>query len=146
METANNKKVRFYKAAMDQVLVWLILFVIFVTIFVFVIEYAVVLRVKDNVDAIADYGAKMLAVDADSDTIAAGMNNLKVKEVATISGTDIVCTTDDTQEDYQVIFTVTAIYQSRFTNNLSQKKVVFHQSGALDSKYQKTCTLTLNFN
>lgn len=148
MEATKNKNVRFYKAAIDQVLVWIILFVVFVAIFVFVIEYAKVLRIKDNVDALTDYGARMLAVDNEDvtmDMIAAGMNNLKVNEIADIDGIQISCSTPEagvTPENYQLTFIIKATYVSRFTNNLSQKKVVFNEA----SKYQRDCELTLTFN
>ncbi|QOG12537.1 hypothetical protein [Arcobacter sp. FWKO B] len=130
------------KGAIDQIMLWLLLFALFVSFLFFVIDYSSAIRVKDNCDSIADYGARMKGLGNEESTIASGINQIKIDYFPTISGGDIVCTEDSSTENYQVIFNVYATYNSKFlpSSNIHAKKVVFNEV----NKSQITCNLTLN--
>ena len=58
-------KTIFKKAVIDQMLLWIVLFVAFVTIFLLVIDYYMVLKTKDRADSIVNYGVRMKALGRD---------------------------------------------------------------------------------
>jgi Flp pilus assembly protein TadG len=135
-----NKKI--YKGAIDQIMLWMLLLSIFVTFLFFIIDYATVIRIKDNCDAIADYSVRMVALGKDEANISSGINQLKLDYFGTVSAADISCTQDEGTENYQVIFNVYATYNGNFfeNNNIHSKRVVFNEI----NPYQITCDLTLN--
>ncbi len=135
-----NKKI--YKGAIDQIMLWMVLFSIFVGFLFFIIDYSTAIRMKDNCDTIADYGARMTALGKDTTVISDGINNLKLDYFPNVGSGSIVCTTDSGVENYQVIFNVYATYNSNFLQNSSihAKRVVFNEI----NKFQITCNLTLN--
>lgn len=135
------------KAVVDQIILWIVLFTIFVSFLFFVIDYSNAIKVKNNTDAIADYSARMFALNKDEDEIIAALNN-KVKDdyIKTITSMDLVCTTDTTVSSYQVVVNVYATLTNSFlistNNNIHSKRVVFNET----SEFQKECTLNLDFN
>lgn len=140
------KKIKKMKqAAIDQILLWLVLLTIFVSFLFLVIDYSVALRIKDNVDALADYGSRLVALGRTDAEVVAGMNNVKLTSMATIQEADLSCTTGATS-NYQVQFTVQATFSSTFfdtgANNVRGKTVVFNEISDLE----KTCTVTITFN
>lgn len=139
MKTNNMKQ-----AAIDQILLWLVLFTIFVSFLFFVIDYSLAIRIKDNADSLADYGARMVALGRTDAEVVAGMNNIKLGSFNTILDADLTCTQGATS-NYQVQFNVYTTYVSDFfgsdANNVHGKTVVFNEVSDLE----KDCSVTLTF-
>lgn len=140
----NNKNMK--KAAIDQIILWIVLFTIFVSFLFFVIDYSNAIKVKDNTDAVADYIARMKALNRPEADIITGANKIKDDYFATIVAGDLTCTTDNTISNYQVIMHVYTTLSNGFlqtgANNVHSKTVVFNES----SEFQTECSLTLSFN
>lgn len=133
-------------AVVDQIILWIVLFVMFVGFLFFVIDYSNALKVKDNNDALADYAARMFALGKTDAEVAQGLNNIKDDYVATISEANISCVEDVLTTNYQVIVNVYATLDNSFlpegNNNVHSRTVVFNEA----SESQKECSLTLSFN
>lgn len=135
------------KAIADQIILWIVLFTLFVSFLFFVIDYSNALKVKDNADAIADYTARMIALNKDDADIVQGLNeNIKGDYIATISSDAITCVEDITTLNYQVIVNVYGTLSNGFlpvsNNNIHSKVAIFNES----SEYEKECSITLSFN
>lgn len=133
-------------AVVDQIILWIVLFIMFVGFLFFVIDYSNALKVKDNNDALADYAARMIALGRTNSEVATGLNNIKDDYVATITEANITCVEDALTTNYQVIVNVYATLNNSFlpagNNNVHSRTVVFNES----SESQKECSLTLSFN
>ena len=70
-----NKNMK--KAVIDQIMLWIVLFTIFVGFLFFIIDYSNVMKVKDNTDAIADYIGRMVALNKNEADIIEGINKVK---------------------------------------------------------------------
>jgi Flp pilus assembly protein TadG len=140
----NNKTMK--KAFIDQIILWIVLFTIFVSFLFFIIDYSNAIKVKDNTDAIADYIARMIALDKTNAEIVTGANKIKESYFADIQEDEIVCNIDASISNYEVIMNVKTTLTNGFlnagANNVHSKTVVFNES----SEFQKECTLTLSFN
>lgn len=134
------------KAVVDQIILWIVLFTIFVSFLFFVIEYSNAIKVKDSTDAVADYVARMVALDKPTTDIVAGANNIKDDYFATIQDGDLTCITDNSQPNYQVIMNVYTTLNNDFLSignqNVHSRTVVFNEN----NEFQKECSLTLTFN
>lgn len=134
------------KAIVDQIILWIVLLTIFATFLFFIIDYSNAIKVKDNTDAIADYIGRMVALDKDENDIITGVNGVKDDYFALIQAADLICITDNTISNHQVIINVYSSIVNSFLpvveNNIHSKTVVFNES----SEFQKECSLTLSFN
>lgn len=134
------------KAVVDQILLWIVLFITFVIFLFFTIDYSNALKVNDNASAIGNYTARMIAMNKNESEIVAGLNKIKDDYIATIQEDDLSCTEDDTKTNHQIIVNVYTTLNNSFlptgNNNVHSKTIVFNESG--DS--EKECTLTLSFN
>lgn len=134
------------KAVVDQIILWIVLFTIFVSFLFFVIEYSNAIKVKDSTDAVADYVARMIALDKPTNDIVDGANNIKDDYFATIQYADLTCVTDNTQANYQVIMNVYTTLNNDFLSlgnqNVHSRTVVFNEK----NEFQKECSITLTFN
>jgi Flp pilus assembly protein TadG len=139
-----NKSMK--KAAIDQIILWIVLFTIFVSFLFFIIDYSNAIKVKDNTDAVADYVARMVALDKPNSEIVIGANKIKENYFATIQESDIICNIDTSISNHEVIMNVYTTLTNGFlntgNNNVHSKTVVFNES----SEFQKECSLTLSFN
>lgn len=139
-----NKSMK--KAAIDQIILWIVLFTIFVSFLFFIIDYSNAIKVKDNTDAVADYVARMVALDKPNSEIITGANKIKDSYFATIQEGDIICNIDTSISNHEVIMNVYTTLTNGFlnagNNNVHSKTVVFNES----SEFQKECSLTLSFN
>ncbi|MBD3831215.1 MAG: hypothetical protein IE890_12125 [Arcobacter sp.] len=139
-----NKSMK--KAAIDQIILWIVLFTIFVSFLFFIIDYSNAIKVKDNTDAVADYVARMVALDKSNSEIVTGANKIKENYFATIQESDIICNIDTSISNHEVIMNVYTTLTNGFlntgNNNVHSKTVVFNES----SEFQKECSLTLSFN
>jgi cell division protein FtsB len=133
------------KAVVDQILLWIVLFISFVGFLFFTIEYSNAIKVKDNTDAIADYTAKMVSLANNNTDIVSGLNNIKDDYFNTIIEDALVCNEDLFTSNYQVIINVYTTLDNGFlslgSNNVHSKTVVFNEA----SEYKKECSLTLSF-
>ena len=140
MKNENNMK----KAYIENILLWMVMFIGFVTLFFFVIDYATIVRVKDNMDAISDYGARNVAINGIGTDLSTNINSMKVNAINTVSAdTNTICTTN-TNGAYQVIFiTETTNTEFKFFGNkLGSKRVVFNDN----SSDTITCTLNITLS
>jgi Flp pilus assembly protein TadG len=140
----NNTNMK--KAVVDQIILWIVLFTIFVSFLFFIIDYSNAMKVKDNTDAIADYIGRMVALNKNEADIIAGVNEVKDDYFVPAQVADLICNTDNTVLNHQVIINVQTTIINSFipvgANNVHSKTVVFNES----SESQKECFLTLSFN
>ncbi len=131
------------KAIIDQIMLWIVTFVSFVTLFFIVIDYYIVLKVKDRSAAIANYGVRMKALGREESIIVEALNNVKSDYFSTIYEDNITCEALDT-ELYQVIFTTNiSIKDNVFLSNDEKIYAVataFNEENATD----QNCTLNLS--
>lgn len=134
------------KGVIDQIILWIVLFIVFVGFLFFIIDYSNAIKVKDNTDALADYVARMTALSKDEADILAGANTIKDDYVATITADNLNCVQNNALANHQVIVNVFATLVNNFlpvgNNNVHSKAVVFNEG----SEFQTECTLTLVFN
>lgn len=140
----NNSNMK--KAVIDQIILWIVLFTIFVSFLFFIIDYSNAIKVKDNTDAIADYIGRMVALDKNDADIITGVNGVKDDYFAPTQVSDLVCNTDSAVANHQVIINVYTTIINSFLpvveNNIHSKTVVFNES----SENQRECSITLSFN
>jgi Flp pilus assembly protein TadG len=140
----NNTNMK--KAVVDQIILWIVLFTIFVSFLFFIIDYSNAMKVKDNTDAIADYIGRMVALNKNEADIIAGVNEVKDDYFVPAQVADLICNTDNTVLNHQVIINVQTTIINSFipvgANNVHSKTVVFNES----SESQKECFLILSFN
>mgnify|MGYP000070718106 CR=1 FL=1 len=133
------------KAAIDQIILWIVLFIIFVTFLFFVIDYSNAIKVKDNTDSVADFMARKISLDNDNTDIASLLNNVKGPYFQDIQDADISCTKSTTIENYQVQVNIYTTLVNGFlptgSDNVHSRVVVFNE----DDKFQVICNLTLSF-
>jgi Flp pilus assembly protein TadG len=134
-------------AFVDQIILWIVLFTVFVGLLFFVIDYSNAVKVKDNTDAIADYTARMVALEKSDTLIAEGINtNIKDAYFQDISESSITCTEDTTVSNHQVIVNVYTTLVNDFlsvgNNNVHARTVVFNER----SEFKKECSITLLVN
>ncbi|MCK5110296.1 MAG: hypothetical protein KAQ94_02160 [Arcobacteraceae bacterium] len=130
------------KAVIDQILLWIVLFVSFVTIFYFVIDYYNIIKAKDKCDALANYGVRMKALGKSDSDIVIGLNSLKGSYFATIYDANLTCTALAT-EQYQVIFTTNITFKNQF---LEDGEKIYSIATAFNevSSTDQNCTLDLS--
>lgn len=144
MQTKIQKN-NFKPAVVDQILLWLVIFVAFITLLFMTIDYSAVMRLKGNTDTLAQIGARMIALGRTTDEVATSLNNIKSKYYANISGGDIVCN-EVVATTYQVVFNITSKYTNAkvltVANDIESKVASFNESNANEI----TCTLVLTNN
>jgi len=137
----NNMKA----AVVDQILLWTVLLIGFVTLLFITIDYSTILRLKNNNDTLAQQGARMIALGKTNDEVTESLNNIRNIYYAEIASSDISCV-EVTATSYQVIFNVVSTYSDAKVLNMSDsiysKVAVFNET---DSN-EITCTLTLTNN
>lgn len=129
-------------AVIDQIMLWIVLFVAFVTIFLLVIDYYMVMKTKDRCDTLANYGVRMKALGRSDDSVVEGLNNIKNSYFQTITLDDMECEEDDTKNDYQTLFRVETTFQNMFLTTdekISSKTSAFNEA----SSSHIDCNLTL---
>ena len=104
-------------AVIDQIMLWIVLFVAFITMFFLVIDYYMVMKTKDRCDALANYGVRMKALGRSVEQVVEGLNKIKNSYFQTITTDDIECSEDVTQTDYQTIFKVETTFKNMFLSN-----------------------------
>lgn len=133
------------KAFVDQIVLWITGFIFFVILLFMTIKYSQALRVKENLDAISNYGARMVALGKTNEEIAAGLNGVKLGIFGEILPSDIICISSESQT-YQAIFVAKTTYVNDFLedkeNNVNSKTIFFNES----SSNEINCELRLEPN
>ena len=140
-----NKSVihRMKKALIDQILVWTILLVGFITLLFMILDYSSIVRLKNNIDTLALYGVRLIAIGRESDKIIESLNRIKNKYYTTIVSTDLVC--DEVWSlNFRATFHVIGTYSDAkiltFDSDILGKASAFNEK----NETEITCTLTLN--
>ena len=130
------------KAVIDQIILWIVLFVSFISIFFITIDYSMVIKIKDKSDALSSYGARTKALGEDDSDIIQGLNNVKGDFFDTISDENLTCEELATS-NYQVIFTTNISFNNRF---LSDGKKIYSTSSAFNeiNSTDQNCSLNLS--
>ena len=132
-------------AVVDQILLWMVLLIGFVTLLFVTIDYSKVMRLKGNNDSLAQQGARLIALGRDTTEVAESLNNIKNLYYANIIADDIVCD-EIVATNYQVIFNVVSTYNDTkvltFADSIHSKVAVFNETNSNEI----TCTLTLSNN
>ena len=137
----NNNSYLNKKGIVDQIILWIVLFVSFVTIFLLVIDYYTVIKVKDKCNALANYSVRMKALGKDTATIVAGLNSIKTDFFDTIVEADLTCTQPGTN-DYKVILTTNITFTNKFLSEgekIYSKATAFNEVDSTDTE----CSLNL---
>lgn len=137
-----NKK-NMKEAYVENVIIWLVIFVGFATMFFFTLNYASILRVKDNMDSISDYGANMIALNGVGADIVENINDIGLPVINDISADDIDCVSE-VDNSHQIVFITETSNDSYkfFDGQLSTKRVIFNQVNS----NKITCTLTVTLD
>ena len=128
------------KAYIENILLWMVMFIGFATLFFFIINYASIVRVKDNMDAISDYGARNVAINGIGSDLSANINNMRVSAVNNVAADTSTICASVSNNAHQVIFITqtTNLDYKFFGNQLFSKRVVFNDVNS------DTVTCTLN--
>lgn len=134
-----NKKEEMKPAYIENILIWMVMFIGFVTLFFFVIDYASIVRIKDNMDALSDFGARSIAINGTGTDISAQLNVTSVNAINAITSGNLNCNSV-ANNAFQVIFITQATNSSYkfFNNQLTSRRVVFNEVNS------NTVTCTLN--
>ncbi len=137
----NNMK----PAVVDQILLWMVIFIAFVTLLFITVDYSALIRLKSNNDSLAKQGARMIALGRTTDETADSLNNIRNNYYSTIAGADISCI-EVVATDYQVIFNVISTYTDTkilvFGDDIHAVAATFNETTANEI----TCTLNLTNN
>jgi len=127
-------------AIIDQIMLWIFIFVFFVIIFVLVIDYYTLIKTKDSCDTISNYGARMKALGKSNTIIATELNKRKSNRMETIDTNDILCY-ENTPGNYQVVF-----HTNMELNTTTFKEKLINSSSSAFNELDSTdieCTLTI---
>ncbi len=129
-------------AFVENIILWIVMFISFITLFFFVLEYSNILKTHHQLSLMSDFGAKMTSRDINDIQIIEGLNRLRTQNISTITNDNLICTSHNIQ-NHQVIFNVSLNYRSSFFNkNILARTVVFNET----NNSQIDCTLTLRGN
>ena len=135
-----KKQKNYKKAVIDQMMLWIVIFISFVILFFLVIDYYTVVKVKQRSDTLVNYGVRMKALGRDNIDIVQGLNNLKIKYIDTKKEVDLICTTVS-DGNYTVKFNT----QININTNTFEKKNVHSYASSFNEVDNKdiNCTLIL---
>ena len=151
IENKNQKNMK--KAYIDQILMMMVVFIGFYWSFMFVTQYAAVLRTHESMDDMSKYGARFVsnyspqdAVSADQN-LADGLNNLNIPKIPDVAVSDIACviaTSGPALTNSQSVFITQGTYTTGYFKGkaLESKVVVYNQR----AQAQITCTLSVTIN
>ncbi|RXI43576.1 hypothetical protein CRU99_07025 [Malaciobacter mytili] len=129
-------------AFVENIILWIVMFIGFITLFFFVLEYSNILKTHHQLSLMSDFGAKMTSRNINDIQIIEGLNRLRTQNISTITNDNLICTSHNIQ-NHQVIFNVSLNYRSSFFNkNILARTVVFNET----NNSQIDCTLTLRGN
>ena len=132
----NNMK----PAIVDQIVLWIVMFLGFVTSLFMIVDYSSIMRIKSDNDTLAQQGARMIALGKTNSEVTTTLNNMRNQYYAVISDADITCD-EVVASSFQVIFNVVSTYSDTkvltFTNTINSKVAAFNEI----NENEITCTL-----
>lgn len=144
-------------AYIDQMLMWTLIFVSFVWLFYFVLNYSTAVRLNENMDYMSKFAAKYIAnnisdqtqVTSDA-TLISNLNDMKLSKIGNIDAADINCVIANISPldtNKQSIFVIQGTYNKGFlsgqgANNLISRTVVYNNTNSA----QIICTLNVTIN
>lgn len=148
-----EKQITMKKAYVEQILMTMVIFIAFIWSFLFVAQYAAVLRTHESMDTMSNYGAKYvsnLSVQATAGSDASlytNLNNLSITNIEDVGLGDIVCVQAVLAPQItnsQSIFITQGTYTKGFFKDkvLDSRVVVYNER----SQVQVTCTLDVTIN
>lgn len=151
-----QKKNQMKLAYIDQMLMWIVIFVSFAWMFFFVINYATAVKLNENMDYLSKFAARYVSnlnnqTDVPNDALLiSNLNAIRVDKIGIISSSDITCiiaTTAPDNTNSQCIFETQGTYNKGFlsnqgTNNLKSRVVIYNNQSAA----QISCTLSVTIN
>lgn len=153
----NTEKQKNMKAAViEQMFMWMVIFIGFVWMFFFVLDYATAIRIKDNMDDISKFAARFVSntsnqVNMGSNAVLiTNINNINISKISNVTTGNLNCVIANSapqNTNQQCIFIVQGTYLDGFlsnqgTNNFQSKTVVYNNTNA----EQITCTLNITIN
>ena len=103
-----TKKNSMKDAFVEQIILWIVIFVSFVGFLFFVIDYSNSLKVKENADSIAQYTSRMVAIDESIAQIVQGINSIKGDYINSVSVGDLSCSENTSVSNRQGMVNVYA--------------------------------------
>jgi len=151
--TENKNQINMKDAYIDQILMMMVVFIGFYWAFMFVAQYAAVLRTHENMDDMSKYGARFVSNhsdqnNVDSDTnLRDGLNNLNLSNIQDVVTNNITCTIATiapADTNSQSIFITRGTYARGYFSGreLESKVVVYNQRAPA----QITCILNVTIN
>lgn len=153
-----EKQNKMKPAYIEQMLMWMVIFIAFVWMFFFVLNYATAIRLKDSMDDMSKFAARFISNLTSTDqanvstnqTLLDSLNNISIGMIDDVDSTDLVCaiaTTSPENSNAQSIFIVQGTYTKSFLsgqgeNNVQSKTVVYNNGSAA----QISCTLSVTIN
>jgi len=149
----NKNQINMKEAYIDQILMMMVVFVGFYWAFMFVTQYAAVLRTHESMDDMSKYGARFVSnysnqdnVDTDTN-LSDGLNNLNVSNIQDVNIDNITCTiatVSPADTNSQSIFITRGDYSRGYFSGkeLVSRVVVYNQR----AQAQITCTLNVTIN
>lgn len=142
MNKKTMKQEKMKNAYIENILMWIVIFTGFVWTLFFVVDYASVIRIQDNMNAMADYGARIIGLNGESgndSNFIQNLNTMRVNAINPINSGNVICSSVS-DGAFQVIFNVrtTNTDYKFYTGSLSSRRVVFNETN--------TNTITCNLS
>jgi len=149
----NKNQINMKKAIIDQILITMVVFVGFYWAFMFVAQYAAVLRTHESMDDMSKYGARFVSNYTAQDNVGTetnlidGLNNLNIPNIPAVAVGNLSCdiaTVAPEVTNSQSIFITQGTYsKGHFKGEELRSKVVVYNQRA---QAQITCTLNVTIN
>ena len=133
------------KGVIDQILILLLSFTTFATLFYMVINYYLAVKVIDVSETLSNYGVRIKALGEENSVVIEKLNNIKGQYFKKITEDDLNCTEDEDNNTYQVIFYTTL---SGFKNQFLSSERIYVKTATFNEVDSSTikCYLTLDGN
>jgi hypothetical protein len=148
-----EKQINLKSAYIEQIIMWMVIFVGFVWLFFFVIQYATAIRIKDSMDNLSKYAARYIS-DLNNQTdvpnninLFINLNNIRSPIIKVITSNNLNCVIaadEPESSNSQSIFIIQGTYKKGFLkdqeeNNFFSRVVVYNNR----NQAQITCTLDI---
>lgn len=139
----NKKPVKMKKAAIDQVIAFLILFIGIITVFFFILEYHRVIMAREEVTTLSNLGARVISIGGTEQDVIDRVNEVHSDLITDVSIADLNCV-DQGTDNFRIIFIVQATVDNDFVpnNQVAHSVGVFNEVNSNDIR----CVLQVNGN
>lgn len=131
------------KAVVDQIALWLIIFLSFVTLMFLIVDYYTFIKAKDKTDTLTTFGVRMVALNKSTTDIVSNLNDLKGDYFQTIYEDNLTCVDLGTQNYKVILRSNITLKTNRITGNnetLYSTAVAFNETNPSDIN----CSLNLS--